>query len=429
MSYTAPAAPGTAVPIAATATSSTLQPLPEESESGSPIPQIVSPVPQTPPTISFLNGDGYESDQIPTDDAASFNVLTSAPPDGEMMKATMTDVQKAIEQLGRGGVGGEDQRSFSFASTRDGHASESETDFDLSDLEGGTDGADGTEDWHKNARRKLAAKARRAVEEAEKLEAMMAGNGDASSVRRAVAPPIEVELSDESEAEDEGGDFTRSSRFQSMHPDTIQEEEDDAASPPPETKHEPATSPPAEVQVDVPPRDETELPTATAEVTSFPVFTPPPAAVSAPVIEETPPQARPERSGNRPPSPQRSSYSMPVSPPPQVSTSNSSIAPVVESNGTQEPKRNSAPFPVNGMSSPSVSFMGNKHNSIMSSTSAPSMSMPIPHSSVSGSQSLSLQNSLSPVSKTHPSDWTVDQVLEWLKNKGFDQDVCDKFAG
>ena len=31
--------------------------------------------------------------------------------------------------------------------------------------------------------------------------------------------------------------------------------------------------------------------------------------------------------------------------------------------------------------------------------------------------------------KTHPSDWTVDEVIDWLKSKGFDQSVCDKFIG
>ena len=29
----------------------------------------------------------------------------------------------------------------------------------------------------------------------------------------------------------------------------------------------------------------------------------------------------------------------------------------------------------------------------------------------------------------HPSEWTVDEVVDWLKSKGFDQGVCDKFIG
>ncbi|OSX59554.1 hypothetical protein POSPLADRAFT_1089639, partial [Postia placenta MAD-698-R-SB12] len=28
----------------------------------------------------------------------------------------------------------------------------------------------------------------------------------------------------------------------------------------------------------------------------------------------------------------------------------------------------------------------------------------------------------------HPSEWTVDQVVEWLRWKGFDEGVCEKFT-
>ena len=29
----------------------------------------------------------------------------------------------------------------------------------------------------------------------------------------------------------------------------------------------------------------------------------------------------------------------------------------------------------------------------------------------------------------NPSEWSVEEVVEWLKSKRFDQDVCDKFIG
>jgi hypothetical protein len=49
---------------------------------------------------NVLNGGGYESDfGRSQDDNASLKL--DALPDGEVMKATMTDVQKAIEQLTR----------------------------------------------------------------------------------------------------------------------------------------------------------------------------------------------------------------------------------------------------------------------------------------------------------------------------------------
>jgi hypothetical protein len=99
----------------------------------------------------------------------------------------MTDVQKALEQLGRSNH--DLDGSFSFASGQDTeNDTETDTDFEAEN--------DKTEDWHKGARRKLAEKARRAVEEAEKLEMLM--NGYES---RSVAPPIESEPSDESEGE------------------------------------------------------------------------------------------------------------------------------------------------------------------------------------------------------------------------------------
>jgi hypothetical protein len=31
--------------------------------------------------------------------------------------------------------------------------------------------------------------------------------------------------------------------------------------------------------------------------------------------------------------------------------------------------------------------------------------------------------------KRHPSDWSVEEVVEWLNSKAFGQDVCEKFIG
>jgi len=351
-------------------------------------------------------------------------------PDGEVMKATMTDVQKAIEQLGRG-VGQEDgdgARSFSFASTREGDT-ETDTDFDLSDIDGGPDDVNG-EDWHKKARMKLAAKASRAIAEAEKLEAMLTNN-ESSSSRRAVAPPIEVELSDESEDE---GDFTRSSKFQRHHPYILEEDENEEAeaeSIPSHGKESSATetetqgSSTVENQIIVPPKDESELSTATAAQLSFPVFSLPPQQPQPepPVVVEQPTITVAEE---RPISPAKEIYPKPPSPPP---------AEVIRSSTpttSQEQKRSSAPViketaVTNGLPSPSASShfnnaVNSKHNSMVSSSSAPAMTTPAPP----------LQHSLSTTStlkKTHPSEWSLEEVIEWLKSKGFDQDVCDKFIG
>ncbi|KAJ3511340.1 hypothetical protein NLJ89_g4157 [Agrocybe chaxingu] len=393
VSYTAPAPPAasasTSVDTSATAAAtskSVLQPLHEENESDS--PKIVSPVPKAPPA-QFLNGDGYESDLAHGEDTS---LRLASGVDGEVMKATMTDVQKAIEQLGRG-------------------------DFDLSDIDAATDDANG-EDWHKNARRKLAAKARRAVEEAEKLEAMMSGD-DKGSIRREVAPPIEVELSDESDAEDEDN-FTRSSKFHRHHSYIPEEDETELLEEAQESKEV------LNKDVVVPPRDETEMPTATAATLSFPVFSPPSTATeSQPIAVEAVQRAA---SPVKPRSPVAAVFTTPSEP----------AAPVA---GSTEQKRGSVPSqqPVNGQTLPSIvhpNGQHSKHDSIVSSSSAPAMTMPTPIPAptiitMPVPQPAPLPGLLSPVSdlrKTHPSEWSLEQVIEWLKAKGFDQDVCDKFT-
>src|SRR6267154_3389878 len=88
-----------------------------------------------------------------SDSESNIGVAIGEPPSGhqeEVMKATMTDVQKAIEQLGQNDR--DEARSFSFASTRHGdtdHETDTETDGDASLHEDG-------EDWHRSARDKLA---------------------------------------------------------------------------------------------------------------------------------------------------------------------------------------------------------------------------------------------------------------------------------
>jgi hypothetical protein len=95
------------------------------------------------------------------------------------MAATLTDVQAAIEQLAVRGVDGA-SRSFSFASTRTGGESESEPDAD--DEDGG---------WHRNARNARTALAAAAAREVDSRDSW------------APPPPIALEMSDESEPDDD----------------------------------------------------------------------------------------------------------------------------------------------------------------------------------------------------------------------------------
>ncbi len=78
------------------------------------------------------------------------------PADAEVMRATMTDVQQAIEQLGRSHNDRDGARSFSFASShgdytdREGTETENDTDADEEDPLA----------WHRGARERFAERAK-----------------------------------------------------------------------------------------------------------------------------------------------------------------------------------------------------------------------------------------------------------------------------
>ncbi|KAJ7754933.1 hypothetical protein DFH07DRAFT_494448 [Mycena maculata] len=352
-----PAAPSTST-AANDPASAPLQPLAEEPESTEASP--VSPVPHI-----YLNGD------------------EATDPNGEVMKATMTDVQKAIEQLGNRNRSSsvnldQDARSFSFASTRDDRTTDDEdddTDFDPSEGEG----------WHKGARRKLAEKARQAVAEAEKLEAL-------SGMGRMAVPPIPVDLSDESEDEEDEAHEEEDDNFASSplrdHPYIPEEEEPSESEPIDQLGR-------MRVADDVP---------ATATANSFAV---PPTPVS------------------------------PGTPPPPVVP----LPAPVEREAT--PLRETV-VPSPGLPSPAPSAaagIASKHSSVASSAagglgvpSKPSSVASAPLSAVSegkrrdDSGHASGSGGSANGATKHPSEWTVEEVVDWLKSKGFDEDVCDKFT-
>ncbi|KAJ3740791.1 hypothetical protein DFH05DRAFT_1545582 [Lentinula detonsa] len=350
--------------------------------------------------------------------------------DGEVMKATLTDVQKAIEQLGRNrtsSVDGDGARSFSFASTRDTDR-ESETDYDLSDTESPEFGDDG---HHKSTRQRLAEKARKAVEDAEKLEMMMGGM---SVGNRSSAPPIEVEMSDESEGEDDlDEDYTRSSSFLRRH-SAIEEVDEEttegngtALTQTPQI-HQDLTLPEQET-------DESEAQTATAP--SFPSL----------VATEDVTDAR--------------SISLPTPTSPGFAHSESTISTVIPTPvpaltstpsvptppRAQTPAAARSPSPIREMlvalpSPTASSFHSNsgafhfsphqsQHNSLSSiPSSVPVTALPTTSESSQAPSQPSQKDSEQTKEKenTHPSEWTVDEVVEWARNKGFSEDVCDKFT-
>ena len=446
-SYTAPAPPsiGTSlhsfssdsdVVTTDSSTRTVLQPLNEEPETET-APEyhmnIVAPVPQAPPNSVFLNADDADDEGEPDPEPGRQRVVSNG--SGEMMKATITDVQKAIEQLGRGRGPNEDgdgERSFSFASSRDELSTE--TDYDMSDIDGVD--PDGGQGYHKGARRKLAAKARKAIEEAEKLELMMGGFGKSDAERRAVAPPIEMELSDESE--DEEGEYTsRSNVFPRGHPHISEEEEETAPAQLQPLLSErgstnrTSTGAQSAHEVTASPKDSSEVGTVTATRSSFPVLLPPVSPfVNVSAVQSPEPATSANATAERAISP-RPIPSRPISPAPAPLEPAALIK-------LSESRHNSASLPlresVTGFPSPTGSFQWvpanptgvlSKHSSL-ASAKGPASAMLQPPATAS-----SMQNTLAEEKKekSPPNEWSVEDVVDWLKSKGFDKEVQDKFIG
>ncbi|KAF8215872.1 hypothetical protein K438DRAFT_1914754 [Mycena galopus ATCC 62051] len=369
----------TPAPTTSGETAAPLQALAEEPESTDET-SPVSPVPHI-----YLNGDAEP-------------VARSS---GEVMQATMTDVQQAIEQLGSRNRGSStnvdhDARSFSFASTNGMTTDDEEDETDFSEGEG----------WHKNARARLADKARQALAEAEKLEALSSGLGSTSRL-----PPIALELSDESEGEDDD-------HHPHHHNHHDLEEEDHYASSPLRDQYIPEEDEPSEPVDGLGRlRAQDENP-ATATAASFPINTA--------VHTEVPPTPV---SPGTPPSPTVPLTAVPVAVPQERESSPSPLRDFAVAS-------QSLPSPA---PSAGAAAIASKHSSVASSTagglgapSKPSSVHSAPLSVVSEGKrrddSGHASNASANGTVKHPSEWTVDEVVDWLKSKGFDEDVCDKFT-
>lgn len=463
-SYTAPAPPSASTLAQSTSTSSSasegtlgngsishmkgpLSPLQEEPESAVSMlsrqdyeMNIVSPIPKAPAIL--LNGasETFENE-------VGHRKSLSAGGDGEVMKATMTDVQKAIEQLGKGHSGdGDGARSFSFASTKEPDT-EVETDTDFSDVDAGPE--ESREGWHKNVRAKLARNAQRAVEEAEKLEALMAAPTD-----RRLVPPIEVEMSDESDDEHDHDreDYTsRSSQFQREHPYIPEEEEeetdgsfnarradlnghgdlnghdklettgDERSATAPSTAHSADDS----TMLTMPePKPEPELESHTeSQIVAIPAASPRAFSPLFPLPSEIR-AAHDEKAKVE--TVKHVSMPTPVLiPTPADEATNPVPFP-------EEDKRNSLPQQMpRGPSPPSLGPAFNPPNNSSSVVRQESLAASTTIASSSPLEPLSTTSMYPPVKQdiSSPSDWTVEEVVAWLQKKGFDHDVCDKFIG
>ncbi|KZT06474.1 uncharacterized protein LAESUDRAFT_736886 [Laetiporus sulphureus 93-53] len=404
--------------------------------------------------------------------------------DGEMMKATMTDVQKAIEQLGRSGDDG--SHSFSFASSHSRSTDHSEIEDDTD----GDDEADGY-GWSKGTRTKLAMRAQQANEERasrERTEAVKLArlSSGPPTPMRSTAPPIDVEMSDESEDEEEELSQMRfNPRRTSSSPriggspiyPNIPEEDEEEGMPtsiPPlstphrsldfdsqstpsitVTDHQPALHtdsteivPSEDFIVPSPAGDETELPTARAEKTIFteeqlsssPI--PKPALLASHAAKVAPPSQAVADTivGSAPLSVLAQADE--ISSPPQSDRMSSFSSPTITSGAASTVQT----------VTPSTSTIRLGEVSALPITTGSSSVQPSPTaSSFAGSTSMSsagVQQALTPATtmsinsvggvekppgtegkkpEGHPSEWTVEQVVEWLKWKGFDDGVCEKF--
>ena len=373
-----------------------LQPLTEEFESKASGVDILSPVPKHP-TTPLLNGNcGTE---LPYEGEAFHNVACG---DNEMMKAIM-------EQLRRD-VGEDDDGARSFSTIDGATTKNNDTDFDLSDFDGKEINENDGEDWRIGARRKLAAKVKRVVKEAEKFVR------DNKIGRRAIAPPIEVDFSEDSEEEDDT-DLTRSSNFHHNNRHTPEKNENmgtdgEATN---GTRYSTIGDTLSTANVFVPPNDETDIPTATKP--SFPVLQSP-----------APTEPLPEESAEEPPV-EKDIYPSPISPP--TTTLPPNIQPILKRSSSLVHK-----ISIELPSPASVGHINSKHNNMTSSSPAPGTlvnvevqeQQPNSTSVFAGPSPISVSTTQG-CNETRTMEWSVKDTVDWLKSKGFDQDVCDKFIG
>ncbi|KAI0677703.1 hypothetical protein C8Q78DRAFT_106103 [Trametes maxima] len=346
-----------------------------------------------------------------------------------MMRATMTDVQQAIEQLGRRN----DQdgaRSFSFASSHGDYSERSETEDDHD-----ADAEDDGMTWHRDARARLAERAQRENEQRQAREA--------EEQSRAMIPPIDVEVSDESDAEDDEsphGPQRRHQQYPRIAEENEEETEDASKDAAPPTPHGPAAHNSVESIVPstkylVP--DETDLPTATAA--TFPEPSPSPSSITIPAhtdpaaSEPAPalaPEPEPEPEPTLTQEPPRAPT--PQSPPVQHEEAAQIVAPVITTTPSTMKAAEQLPFSTtSALPSPTTSSAGSYGPSSaagIQQTLTPATT--VASFKTSASTPHATGNSTPDTTKkpgVHPSEWGVDEVIEWLKSKGFDQGVCDKF--
>jgi hypothetical protein len=413
--YTAPAPPvGSAVPDDSPLQNgkSVLHSLDEESETeaAARAPEhrsttIHAPIPKSPAILQQNADHNHSTAEFSSYSATSMSSTCqhrkiASGSDGEVMKATLTDVQQAIEQLGRPdhevAEDSDRERSFSFASSRDGGETETETDYENSDVDiADAAGAGVGEGYHIGARRKLAETARRALEEADKLNAI---TNSMPSGRRMVSPPINVEMSDESDDED----YTHHPEsYKRTHPHIPEEDEEEARE-----AGLPNTGTAEEKD-----NDASDSAYATAQSASNSNAT---TVTSTPLVNAfnsgTPTDAS-IRSEEAQVKASNSATSI------LASASNSNRRSSTSDSKISESRRTSSPRSIGYVV---VSSLDGVVRAV--SPQPPSQEVPPPLGNLVVDKGVEKK-------EKSPTEWTLDDVIEWLKRKGFDDDVQSKFTG
>lgn len=387
-SYTQPAPPSTGPPSAATLATAPLS---------SALTDNIQPSAVSLPSTKQAQLDSVV-DAAPN--------LSTATGNGEVMLATLTDVQQAIEQLGHKDDG-DGSRSFTFSSSH-GESTDHESDHD-------TDADVGGEDWHRSARQKLAENAKKVVEEQAAREA-----AEGRVTLRSSAPPIDVELSDDSGDEGDGLLGQSSPNGLNSRPPHIPEEEENELAVPQSqttTSSSPSIQPSERYLVPSPistvhrpesgPIDDTAVEAAVSTATQQ-------------LFSQNEKARTPENTSSLP---------SPVSPglrgtsngaSPDAANTPSSAQLVFPS----KPQTLSLQELSGVLPSPAASSNGHRHGySISSLTSSAAMAASFPLSAPHSADSCSSNRPRD----VHPSEWNVEDVINWLRAKGFDDAVCDRF--
>ncbi|KAF8632449.1 hypothetical protein AX15_001885 [Amanita polypyramis BW_CC] len=387
---------------------------------------IYAPIPKTPAVIQ-QNGNSNHSSSKPDSSTISTTMAQDrSGSDGEVMKATLTDVQQAIEQLGRhdheAAEDRDGERSFSFSSSRDDDGEiETDTDYENSDADVASAEMGAGQSWHTSTRNKLAETARRAVEEAKKLEAI--SNANTISDRWTTVPPIDVELSDESDGEE----YTHhSSSFKRTHPH-IPEEDEGEEKGDPESAHASVDNAntngnennlSSNINNDKDSAVVHDSPVyVTAQSSTSQSITTAASATPSATLETRTIFSSHSEEAEKVKTNRLSSGSNPFSP---LNTSKRSS--VTEAK-VSEPRRASLPRSIGNV------VVNSLDRVVRAVSPQPQTQGQEEYFSTNLGVEQERDKERGEKREMPPTEWSVEDVIEWLKSKGFDQDVQNKFIG